>query len=312
MKWGVIMIPETPSLPDGLKNAYDEGKLVVFIGAGVSRLAGCQSWEALATSLIKACYSPGEASMINGAVSSSKERITMAFEKAKESNELDSYWKTFKSAITPPKGKSEKSIYEVISRLKTLYITTNCDGLMEEYLPAGAWTTQCDTDHLHNLFYPFLFYLHGRYGDGSEAEKRGLVFTVESYLDAYKDGKKRAFLKTIFTDRTVLFIGYGLSEFELIDFLFEKSDSPVLRQHYILEGYYSYQEPLIKAKSNYFNSLGVKLIPYSKDQNDYKQQLPIISEWVNELVSKSYYNADIIETLHRCLQAFNASNAEYV
>lgn len=38
------MIPETPSLPDELKQAYDEGNLVVFIRAGVSRLAGYQSY----------------------------------------------------------------------------------------------------------------------------------------------------------------------------------------------------------------------------------------------------------------------------
>lgn len=38
----------------------------------------------------------------------------------------------------------------------------------------------------------------------------------------------------------------------------------------------------------------------------------IISEWVNELVSKSYYNADIIDNLHGCLQDFTASNADYV
>lgn len=305
------MIPEMPFLPEGLKQAYDEGKLVVFIGAGVSRLAGCKSWEALATSLIKACYPPGEASLINGAGLSSKERITMAYEKADETGTLDSYWETFKKAIIPS-GNPEKNIYEVISKLNTLYITTNCDGLMEEFLPVSAWTTQCEKDRLENLICPFVFYLHGRYGDGSEAEKQGLVFTVESYLNAYQDPKRISFLKTIFASRTVLFIGYGLSEFELIDFLFEKSRASSIRQHYILEGYYSYQEPLYRAKSNYYKSIGVKLIPYSKDQNDYEQQLPIISEWVNELLSKSFYNADIIENLHKCLQNFNTINSDYV
>src|SRR5713101_1991525 len=37
-----------PQVPDGLREAAQRGKLIPFIGAGVSRLAGCPSWAEFA------------------------------------------------------------------------------------------------------------------------------------------------------------------------------------------------------------------------------------------------------------------------
>ena len=48
-------IPSLDRYPD-IKTAMDENKLAIFIGAGVSRLVGCKSWNDLANELLKKCH----------------------------------------------------------------------------------------------------------------------------------------------------------------------------------------------------------------------------------------------------------------
>jgi hypothetical protein len=44
-----------PAIPDGLREASQRGVLIPFIGAGVSRLAGCPTWGELADGALKEC-----------------------------------------------------------------------------------------------------------------------------------------------------------------------------------------------------------------------------------------------------------------
>jgi hypothetical protein len=45
-------IPAIPSIPDELRLAAREGRLVPFIGAGASKLASCPNWEEFAEGLL--------------------------------------------------------------------------------------------------------------------------------------------------------------------------------------------------------------------------------------------------------------------
>ncbi|MBK7867917.1 MAG: hypothetical protein IPJ75_13605 [Ignavibacteriales bacterium] len=64
----ILPIVEFPEVPTQIIEAYNQKKLVIFIGAGVSRLVGCKGWDQLAQELIEACYleqkAPGK-SLIN-------------------------------------------------------------------------------------------------------------------------------------------------------------------------------------------------------------------------------------------------------
>ncbi len=43
-----IDIPALPSIPEGLRLAAAQGSLVPFVGAGLSKLAGCPDWKEFA------------------------------------------------------------------------------------------------------------------------------------------------------------------------------------------------------------------------------------------------------------------------
>lgn len=46
-----------PKLPEQIIDAVNRDTLAIFIGAGVSRIIGCASWEKLANDLIESCFS---------------------------------------------------------------------------------------------------------------------------------------------------------------------------------------------------------------------------------------------------------------
>lgn len=50
----ISYIPDLNDYPD-LVDAFNKKSLVVFLGAGVSRLVGCKSWEELSNSLLEKC-----------------------------------------------------------------------------------------------------------------------------------------------------------------------------------------------------------------------------------------------------------------
>lgn len=48
-------IPLIPSVPDALREAAQLGRLIPFVGAGASRLAGCPNWAEFADGAL-ACF----------------------------------------------------------------------------------------------------------------------------------------------------------------------------------------------------------------------------------------------------------------
>ena len=301
-----LEIVRYPQLPPELKEAYDRNELVIFIGAGISRLAGCMGWDQLANKLVdKVFVDFAEKQQINNAGLSQKEKITIAYETAGERHRLREYWREFKNAINPKKAQRDLRVYQELIKLNTFYVTTNCDGLLEQLLPAGEYTKDCKTDSLRNQKPPFLFYLHGRYGSHTVLKRQDLIFTVDSYISKYRDPEFRIFLEQLFTNYTVLFLGYGMSEFELLDFLLSRSENVASRTHYILEGYFQYEKPLCLAKQRYYNALHVKLIPYAKDFEGYKEQTKIIGHWVRDLLDKSYIQSNLVQQVNECFKSYD-------
>jgi hypothetical protein len=48
-----------PPVPEGLREAAQLGRLIPFIGAGASRLAGCPSWQEFADRVLKCLIDQG-------------------------------------------------------------------------------------------------------------------------------------------------------------------------------------------------------------------------------------------------------------
>ena len=77
-------IPTLPDLPEEVKQAYKDKKLIIFIGAGISRLMGCVGWDQMADELVDAVYDYALAEQIKNSKLDSKAKITIAKKYAKK------------------------------------------------------------------------------------------------------------------------------------------------------------------------------------------------------------------------------------
>lgn len=303
-------------IPEEIIRAYDNNKLVIFVGAGISRLVGCKSWKDLAEKLIVKTYDNySEKKQILSAGLDNKQLITIAHSRAVQNNVEDVFWAELKDALKPcEKIMSEDNVYKALSRLNTFFVTTNADGIMERYFPKGRWSCELDINYFKSSNTPCIFYLHGRYVDETKEERENLIFTVDRYLKAYTDGNRLSFLNHIFSNFTVLFIGYGMSEFEILDNLFVKADSSSNRsiQHYILEGFCKSENALKDAKMNYYKELGVELIPYDMEEKGYEAVIDYVSCLVEELSMKTRGSFNNIATLKGLISEYNDDNFSFI
>ena len=276
------IIELTPKLPQPVLDAYNDNKLVFFIGAGISRLQNLPGWDQLAHRLITNAFTPSECNQILSSISDNKQLITIAYYHMIKNKKEREFYSIFGDSLKP-KLKSKRDIYALLFQLRSLFVTTNCDGLMEEKIGKPRCTTECLQEKLTEAKPRYLFYIHGRYVDKNKLDKDSLVFTSDKYIEKYSDPKFLDFLSTLFREYTVLFLGYGLNEFELLDNLLRKANGGLAKRHYILEGFFGYEEALAEAKRKYYNALNVELIAYKKDINDYQQQFDIIKYWIEQL-----------------------------
>jgi hypothetical protein len=119
-----------------------------------------------------------------------------------------------------------------------------------------------------------------------------MVVSTRQYLEHYRDLNVQTFLQTLFErDYTVLFVGYGLEEEEIIDYVTLKNHGPLRgdvqeAKHFWLYPRLTFQEARFKHLSRYYlNLCNVKLVPFSIDRFGHSQLLDVIAQWTKQLRS---------------------------
>lgn len=309
-----IEIKELPKIPREIIDAINNEKLVIFIGAGVSRLVGCQSWWDLAKNLINKCYNTKDErgnSIINYKekelllqTNDSKKLITIAKNILNEND----FFQEMEKALDPKEEllKDEDNIYNLIKALRGICVTTNADTILHKYYTEDRRKYK-DLDYIEEISNRNLYQIHGRIDI-----KESLIFTVEQYLQRYtltrKNDKFISFLKTLFDKYTILFIGYGVSEFELLDYVITKTDIPNKPKHFLLNSYYSEEKKLLEYESYYYNKLNINIIPYSKDKLGYNQLKEVLKFWKKEIPLKTINTIESLTDMDSILENLNFDN----
>ncbi len=293
-----ISIEPIPKLPKPVLDAYTDEKLIFFIGAGISRLQNLPGWDQLASQLISEAFTLSESNQIKASISDRKQLITIAYHHMRKNKQLRKFYRIFGQCLKS-KTKPKEDIYALLFQFRAIFITTNYDGLMEKKLGKICCTTDCTQTKFIQAKPRYLFYIHGRYVDKDKSDKESLILTCDQYIKKYSDPDFQSFLHTLFEDYTILFLGYGLNEFELLDNMLRKAGSRSDKRYFILEGFFGYQEPLSAAKSKYYDALNVELIAYNKDKKGYKQQFDIIEYWIEQLKSSTNYSFQQINAVYQ-------------
>ncbi len=136
----------------------------------------------------------------------------------------------------------------------------------------------------------YVIHLHGSINDS-----RSMVITVSDYLEFYRSNEVRKFLSEVFSNHIVLFVGYGLEEYEILEYLIRspmnignenKTENEI--KHYMLYPMFDQEIELLEYLEKYYNSLNISLIPYSIREG-YESLVEILKGWSEQIgkVAKS-------------------------
>src|SRR5262249_10584805 len=89
------------------------------------------------------------------------------------------------------------------------------------------------------------------------------------------------FLEFLFSNRTVLFVGYGLEELEILEYVIVKARRRAREEgpHYLLQGFYSHEAELMRHLASYYEDCGIKLLPFLRDRNGWHQLIDVIEDF---------------------------------
>jgi len=298
-------------LDEAFYEAIEGKKLIFFIGAGISRIMGIQGWDNLAITLIKNAFSEYiSSSTILNSIKDNKQLISIAYNEFKNTNRLNEFYKFFGEALKPNQNKTtSENVYELLAKFDASYLTTNADNLFEEVL--GKEFCHIGKDYPLNdthLKIHHLYYLHGHFTECEDHDNDCLVFTAEQYVKRYNDISFQEFLMKIFhQDNVIIFIGYGLNEYEIIDYIVTKTGGkPENNKVYILEPFCKNDDILYNSKKSFFESLNITLIPYDISVNGYSQIIDVLKEWYEN--TKRSAIVPVLEDIKDWCNNYNAEN----
>lgn len=275
-----------PDVPEMIVKAAAAGKLVVFVGAGVSRVVGCPLWSKFAQDYLRDVR-------LKGGVSYFEEE---QLKKLKPRQILSICQRIIETKkLTQPdlkfilKGDKEKlkkygRIFKDLYDFNGIYITTNYDDKLDLVAPDASVIYSKGSLLTSNLDVGNILHIHG-----SQKDFNSLVITLEDYFECYKDGGEvNNLLKEVFQDGdfTVLFVGYGLEEEEILELIvrkLRKISKAKLLPHFMLYPIFDEHGGLLKLSQLYYDKLGITLKPFSISGGGYENLAEVIKLWAKKI-----------------------------
>ena len=282
-----------------LFEAIKNQELIVFYGAGVSKLAGCAGWYELACNVIQ-CFGSSvysdlyKAVLRETAAVDARKAISICAARAKADPELEAaYYQAIRDSVKPQNEAAFIDIHEQLCGLRpAAFITTNIDKGIER-VPAEVFgarkvinLTTLDVDPIPDLRNGNIFYLHG----STDAIDK-TVLTTDQYIEYYYNRPKpdlKNFLREVFIGKySVLFLGYGLAEYEILQNIYLAANghdsAPRENRHFLLTPIFSRDVAKFNVETEYFRLFSVRAIPYFIDHEGYGRLNYVLRELRKEI-----------------------------
>lgn len=236
-----------------IQQAYQNNRLVIFVGAGVSRNSGVPTWN----ELIDAMKSELPIDLIgeNDAL-----KIAQLYKDARGNKE---YMDKVKEVLLFNKATPNRLHESILSLNPCHIVTTNYDDLIEQEIQNeyDQYTIIREDKDIPQMVYPnSLIKMHGDYITNN------IVLTETDYYN-YKNNFPliRAFVQSLFASNLVLFVGFSFADLNLKIILDELKGilSDHMQRAYLL----SCDEPNYTIR-NYFENKGVNVVYFSENDID--------------------------------------------
>ncbi len=324
-----------PSIPDELLVARDQGRVIFFCGAGISRAkANLPDFFGLATAVTQALrvkpddpaskiiLEVGEVARrtgVDGLIPA--DRVFGLLERDFLPRDIE---EAVARALTPP-SDVDTSVHELLVRLATTregivrIVTTNFDRLFDgcrpglrSFLPPSLPSPARETE------FNGIVYLHGKMNSsGNGADGDGFVLSSSEFGRAYlSDGWATSFVKDLLSRYYVVFVGYSADD-PPVQYLLEALN----RTRGPMDGVYAFQS----GDSNYakfrWSHKGVTPIAYDSAGNHaalwstieaWAARADNPDEWIREVISMASNDPSRLEPHERGQVAHVVSTIEGV
>jgi hypothetical protein len=214
-----------------------EENLIVFIGSGVSKIGGSLLWKELAINLVgdllrKRWLNKTDARILQKwSDTDPRKTISICFTKCDGAEKKNYLVDCIRKYCACTNIQKTKNIYNLLLNFEAkAYITTNIGKELRESLPSLSNVQIFNCTHKEHLQLidqdpnivqnGNIFYLHGSFETPEET-----IFCIDKYIEHYRNPSIIKLLNQIFLPHhTVLFIGYALSELEILEYLVRKSN----------------------------------------------------------------------------------------
>ena len=236
-----------------IHQAYRDNRLVIFVGAGVSRNSGVPTWDELIAAMKSEL--PADLSNENDAL-----KIAQLYKDARGYKE---YMDKVKDILLFNKATPNPLHKRILSLNPCHIITTNYDDLIEQEIQNEytQYTIIREDKDIPQMAYPnSLIKMHGDYLTNN------IVLTETDYYN-YKNNFPlvRAFVQSLFASKLVLFVGFSFADLNLKIILEELKGilSDNMQRAYML----SCDEPNYVVR-NYFENKGVNVVYFGENEID--------------------------------------------
>jgi len=261
-------------------------RFVIFIGAGISKKAGCYDWDSILKEILK-LPSLREKSFEELKKSGESPRILIEFCYRKlDEEDKKSFWKILKKAIRPKPHRVIREYIPFVEKIRDIkppppIVTTNVDSCLED---SGVFEDydcyykleDMKIEHLRNS--KCILHIHGYREDFEHS-----LLVPWNYKLRYEKSSFRKFVKKMFSEYAILFLGYSFRDDDLkrlsIEAAREKSGDI---KHFLLV---SEEDEFSKSKREIFLEMcKMKVINYgSVDEFD-----GLFGNWVKNNFKKSW------------------------
>lgn len=312
-------------IPETLRLAARRGELVVFVGAGVSALCDSPLWDSFANKIVDQLRTLSNLSFLEAeqlkSISDPRRRASIAMDLAEECGAPINF-----DAILHPKEVSAdgQEAYRLLAAMNPVFVTTNYDTWLdrippeplhgvEGVVPNEAVSSrsltrpryfQPDDFTADKLFERgAVIHLHG----SCEAPK-SMIISLRDYISHYAKETVQTFLTEMFRTRCVLFLGYSLSELEVLEFIV-KYNAPGTAptdgepRHYILYPFRSSETHQLDFITRFFRQqCGIGVISYCIDQAGFQEIVSVLGNWRGQLDIRSANFVERERQIERCLE----------
>ncbi|BCC68194.1 hypothetical protein BCJMU39_p1220 (plasmid) [Bacillus cereus] len=304
-------IPDINNYPEILE-AAKLGNLIIFVGAGVSKLVDLPLWNQFAQDRLNTIYY--DENLIDyrtyeGLKKLDAKKLLTICEILMKEKQIKP--KPAEQVFAIQDYEKYQNVYSKLYSMNAIYITTNYDECLDRIAKEVENSRKLDEDINTNVNSKSLqselsreivfersdilesklkngnvIHIHG-----SIKQEKDMLVTLNHYLECYGANSENTFPElSVFLDKVfnskyvVLFMGYGLEEYEILEYMLSKNTNPEYKKkHYMLYPTYKEDYKMVELLNKYYNNLGVELISFDISRNGFSQLIPIIHEWADVL-----------------------------